>query len=165
MLGGDIRIDGKHAGYFYAGGSHIEGKYTNSLTDMVQILNTGSGYFFNERYWGFSSNGNGTLTLAGLVRLGTLLRRPMPYWGGGPDLIVNNFGIYGYSDSEAADISDRHMLKYDAEAIYRFSRYVAASLRLDHVMPDLSRQGQTFGVITPKITIRSDWNARESLIL
>ena len=168
VLGGDIRIDGKRFGYLYAGGSHIVGKYTNSLTDMVQILNTGSGYFFNERYWGFSSNGNGNLTLAGLqygLSLGTLLRHPMPYWGIGPDLFINIFGIYGHSESDAPDVSDKNMFKYGAEAVYSFSKYVGASFRFDHVMPNLDEQSRSFGVITPKLIIRSDWNARESLIL
>jgi hypothetical protein len=168
ILAGDLRIDGKRFGYLYAGGSHIVGQYTNSLTDMVQVLNTGSGYFFNERYWGFASNGNGTLTLAGLqygVSLGTLLRHPMPYWGVGPDLIVNVFGIYGYSSSEASEIGSKHMMKWGAEGIYSFSRYVAASFRFDHVMPNLDNQDESFEVLTPKIILRSDWNGRESLNL
>ncbi len=168
ILGGDLRIDGKRFGYLYAGGSHVKGKYTGSLTDMVQVLNTGSGYFFNERFWGFASKGNGDLTLAGLqygLSLGTLLRHPVPYWGVGPDLIVNVFGIYGYSDSTAAEIKDRHMLKWGAEATYNFSKYVGVSFRFDHVMPDLAGQSTSFGVITPKLIIRSNWNSRESLII
>ena len=168
ILGGDLRIDGQRFGYLYLGGSHIEGKHTNSLTDMVQILNTGSGYFFNERYWGFSSGGNGSLTLAGAqygISLGTLLRHPMPYWGIGPDLQINIFGMFGYSSSDDNEVGDRSMMKYGAEAVYSFSRYVGTSLRLDHVMPDLDAKSTAFGVITPKIIVQSDWNARESLVL
>ncbi len=168
VLGGDMRIDGKWFGYLYLGGSHVTGKNVGSLTDLVRILNTGSGNDFNERYWGFSSDGNGTLTLAGMqytLSLGTLLRHPMEYWGEGPDLSVSLFGVFGRSSSKSAEIGDANMVKYGGEVAYSFARHLAASVRFDHVMPDLDHLGRGFAVISPKLILRSDWVTRESITL
>ncbi len=184
ILGGDIRIDAEQMGYLYLGGSYIVGENADAVTDLVRILNAGSGKELNERYWGFASEGNGTLILAGLqytVSLGTLLRHPIEYWGEGPDLSLSFFGIFGRSESNAEqhlstddflDLVDdvdqyryKNMIKYGAEAVYSFSRYVAAAARFDHVMPNLTRKGRSFGVISPKIIIRPDWVSRASLTL
>lgn len=166
IIGADLRIDAKRFGYLYLGASRVEGKHANSITDLVRVLNAGSGYELNERYWGFSSGGNGKLTLAGMqytLSLGTLLRHPMEYWGVGPDLSISLFGIFGRSESGSADMGDRNMLKYGCEATYSIAPYLAAALRFDHVMPDLAEFERSFAVISPKIILRSDWITRESI--
>jgi hypothetical protein len=140
--------------------------HANALTDLVQVLNTGSGRYLNERYFGFDSGGNGTLTLAGLhytVSLGTLLRHPVAFWGVGPDLHVSVFGIYGYSNSNADTAGSRHMLKFGTELFYSFSKYMGAAFRFDQVMPDIDQSAQSFAVLTPKLIFRSDWNSRHTL--
>lgn len=168
VVGGDVRIDGNRFGYLYLGAQHTVGHDANSVTDLVRVLNTGSGKEFNEHFWGFASQGNGALTIAGgqySMSLGTLLRYPMEFWGEGPDLNLSVFGIYGHATSDLAAFDDQDMLKYGAEGVYSFSKYVAGALRIDHVMPDLSEQQRSFAVISPKIILRSDWVTRESLTL
>jgi len=168
ILGGDLRVDGGRFGYLYLGASHVIGQHANSLTNLVKVINTGSGADFNRHFWGFESDGNGTLTLAGLqytLSLGTLLRHPMPFWGVGPDLILDLFGMYGWATSDAPDRADRNMVKFGTQATYSFSKLMAAGLRIDYVAPDMSDRHRSFAIFSPRITFRSDWTTRESLTI
>ena len=168
ILGADFRFDGERFGYLYFGAQHTKGVNSNSVTDMVRVLNTGSGKEFNEHFWGFASLGNGALTLVGgqySLSLGKLLRYPMEFWGEGPDLNLSVFGIYAHVNSDMPMFDDKDMYKYGAEGVYSFSKYVASSLRIDHVVPDASDPGRSFGVFSPKLIFRSGWVTRESLTL
>jgi hypothetical protein len=165
VLGADFRVAGKRFGHFYAGAAQIDGEHAITLSNLVRILNSGGGKELMERYWGYASGGNGSLRLVGgqySVSLGTLLRYPMEFWGEGPDLVLSAFGIYGDVDSEA-DAFDRKMLKYGVEATYSMLPWLAASGRIDHVMPELGDSAQSFAVISPKLVFRSDWQTRESI--
>jgi hypothetical protein len=86
----------------------------------------------------------------------------MEYWGEGPDLKLSVFGIYGSSESAVRELD---MLKYGAEAVYSFSRYAAFAGRLDHVHPDLDESARAFGVVTPRLVLRTDWVSREAVTL
>ncbi len=168
IAGADVRVDGDRFGYFYVGGQRTKGVESNSVTDLVRVLNTGSGKELNEHFWGFGSLGNGALTLLGgqySVSLGKLLRYPMEFWGEGPDLTLSAFGIYAHVKSDMPMFDDKDMFKYGAEGVYSFSKYVASSLRIDHVVPDASEPGRSFGVFSPKLIFRSGWVTRESLTL
>ncbi|MBN2343672.1 MAG: hypothetical protein JXX29_18945 [Deltaproteobacteria bacterium] len=168
ILAGDLRIDMRQFGYLYTGLSNVKGENTNSLTDLVKVLNTGSGKDFNEHFWGYASNGNGTLTLFGLqygISLGTLLRAPVHFDGVGPDLTVNVFTILGHTKSDADDFDNKNMMKYGTELFYSFSEFVAGAFRFDHVMPDFEDKYESFEVFSPKLILRSGWKARESLVL
>lgn len=168
IMGADFRWNAQRFGYLYFGGQRTTGKNANSITDLVRVLNSGSGKELNERYWGFDSRGNGDLTLLGgqyTLSLGRLLRHPVEFWGIGPDLTLSVFGIYGHVDSRQDAFDDKDMLKYGAEGVYSFSKYVAGSLRIDHVMPDLDNQQRSFAVFSPKLIARTNWVTRESLTL
>ena len=83
---------------------HVSGKNMTSMSNLVQILWSGTGRDFNERYWGYYSNGTGTLIDCGTAvhgQPGHLLRYPDEFWGEAPDLIVSVFGIYAHSTSAA----------------------------------------------------------------
>jgi hypothetical protein len=168
VRGADVRINGERFGYFYLGAQRTLGNDANAVSDLVKVLNAGSGKEFNEHFWGFVSRGNGGLTLLGsqyTLSLGRLLRYPMEFWGIGPDLTVSVFGIYGHADSDIPEFDDQNMVKYGAEGVYSFSKYVASSLRIDHVHPDLTDPGRSFAVFSPKLIFRSGWVTRESLTL
>jgi hypothetical protein len=168
VAGVDLRADARRFGYLYLGYSHVSGENTDSLSSLVRVLNTGRGYEFDERYWGFESHGTGSLQFLGLqytLSLGTLLRHPMDFWGEGPDLSVSVFGIYGMSGSAAPQFDDKKMAKYGGEILYSFSEYVAASVRVDHVLPDLDAPGRSYGIFSPRLIVRTGWLTRESVTL
>lgn len=183
ILGLDVRANMARFGHFYAGASHITGEDTMSISNLVQVLNSGGGRDFMERFWGFESGGNGELTLVGseyTLSLGTLLRYPQEFWGVGPDLTFTLFGVYAHAQGgcdEYAQMTDgsscvpggdngefdTHALKYGIEGIYSFSKHVIATLRIDQVHPDLDESDQSFTAITPRLIFRSDWITRETV--
>jgi hypothetical protein len=168
IVGADLRADALRLGYLYFGFARVDGKNTSSLSSLVRVLNAGSGYELNERFWGFASQGNGSLTLVGgqyTLSVGKLLRHPMDFWGEGPDLSVSLFGIYGMVGSAAAGFDGKKMLKYGAEVVYSFSEFVAASMRLDHLLPDLNAPSQSYGIFSPRLILRTGWLTRESVTL
>lgn len=167
-VGADLRIDAERFGYFYGGAFTLTGKDSLSVDNGAQVLWTGGGQLFAERFWGMASNGNGGLTVGGLqytLSLGTLLRHPREFWGDGPDILVTLFGMYGHATSRAKDYDDKHMYKWGSEVTYNLLPWLAASFRLDDVVPDTSDAERSFWVMSPKLIIRTDWQARESLIL
>jgi hypothetical protein len=182
VYGVDLRYPGGRFGYLVAGAEHVVGKNMTSMSNLVQILYSGSGRDFNERYWGYYSNGTGTLTLAALqytVSLGTLLRYPEEFWGEAPDLIVSVFGIYGHSVSGPAVIGPRlinfttnpqtlgtrDMVKTGVETLYSVASWLGIGDRIDYVAPAMGDSSKSFAVLTQKLVIRSDWTARETLVL
>jgi hypothetical protein len=183
ILGMDVRANMDRFGYVYAGVARVTGEDTNSINNLVSVINSGGGRDFRERFWGDDSGGNGTLTLVGAeytLSLGTLLRYPEEFWGVGPDLTLKLFGLYAHAAGGCDQFSlrtdgsscvpggvngesDTSSLKYGVEGIYSFSKYVLATLRLDRVSPDLDRGSQDFFAITPRVIFRSDWQARETV--
>jgi hypothetical protein len=181
VVGVDVRYPGGRFGHLVAAAEHVNGKNMTSMSNLVQILYSGSGRDFNERYWGYASNGTGKLSLAALqytVSLGTLLRYPEEFWGEAPDLTVSVFGIYGHSVSgepvpigrvgfsEKVDTKGTaDMLKAGVETLYSVAPWLAFGDRIDFVSPDMRDKTKSYGILTQKIVIRSDWTARETLVL
>ncbi len=183
IVGADIRANLARHGHLYAGVSHMTGKDTISISNLVQVLNSGGGRDYMERFWGFSSGGNGKLTLVGAeytLSLGTLLRYPQEFWGVGPDLTLTVYGLYAHADGGCDQFSlrvdgtqcvaggvngefDTQAIKYGIEGIYSFSKHVLSTLRIDQVHPDLDEGSQSFTAITPRLIFRSDWIARETV--
>ena len=188
VLGVDVKYAGGRFGHLVASTEHVVGKNMTSMSNLVQILWSGSGRDFNERYWGFYSNGTGTLTFAALqytLSLGTLLRYPEEFWGDAPDLIVSLFGIYGHSTSAPPipaalapqvmntvmntgpfyGLGNRDMIKTGVETVYSVASWLALGDRFDWVAPALGDSSQSYEVLTQKLIIRSDWTSRETLVL
>lgn len=166
----DVKYVGGRFGHLVAAAEHVVGKNMTSMSNLVQILYSGSGRDFNERYWGYYSNATGTLSLAALqytVSLGTLLRHPEEFWGEAPDLIVSVFGIYGHSTSAAPPngLGNKDMLKSGVETVYSVAPWLAIGDRFDWVAPTLGDSSKSYEVLTQKLIIRSDWTARETLVL
>lgn len=172
VLGADIRVDAARFGYLYAGIAQLTGTNALSVNGLLKFMHTGNGKDLSERYWGFGANGNGDFTVIGAqytLSLGTLLRYPMEFWGDGPDILISLFGLHGSVGTEAPDYEGsltydgREMFKFGTETTYVMTKNIAASVRTDHVMPDLNDAGRSFHVISPKLTLRTDWQSRETL--
>lgn len=181
VIGADVRYPGGRFGHLVAAAEYVKGKNMTSMSNLVQILYSGSGRDFNERYWGYYSNGTGSLTLAALqytVSLGTLLRYPEEFWGEAPDLTVSVFGIYGHSVSGpsmndgpayfAAPVQTKgtiDMIKTGVETLYSVAPWLAFGDRIDFVAPNMADPSKWYQILTQKIVIRSDWTARETLVI
>jgi hypothetical protein len=168
ILGADLTVKGGRYGYLYLGASDDKGRGVEALNNLVRVQNAGGGKELMERFFGQASHGNGEILFVGgqyTVSLGTLLRYPMEYWGEGPDLTVSLFGTYGSTKSDDPAFSGKKMVKYGTELTYSLLPFLAASGRVDHVVPDTKDGAKSFSVISPKLTLRTDWLAREAVVL
>jgi hypothetical protein len=183
VYGVDVRYPGGRFGHLVAAVEHVVGKNMTSMSNLVQILYSGSGRDFNERWWSYYSNGTGKISLAALqytVSLGTLLRYPEEFWGEAPDLTVSVFGIYAHSVSgpevdgprlinftanPATNLGTRDMLKMGVETLYSVAPWLAIGDRIDYVAPALGDSSKSYQILTQKLVIRSDWTARETLVI
>ena len=158
VAGADAVVNGGRFGYLYLGGAKISGRHTESIHNLVTVQDSGGGKDLSERFFGPGSNGTGTMLLLGAqysLSLGTLLRYPVEFDGDGPDLTISAFGISGHVTSEDPAYNGKSMLKYGGELTYSMLPWLAASGRLDHVMPDTSDAARSFTVLSPKVVLRS----------
>jgi hypothetical protein len=168
ILGADARFRLRHAGHLYLGGSRIIGEDTQTLSNLVQVLNNGAGRDLTQRYFTYSSAGNGSMWLLGgqyELSLGKLLRYPAEFYGGAPDLTVSAFGIYAKLKNEGDVLPEADLLKFGTEAFYTPFRWFGVAGRFDAVMPEMADQTKSFHVITPKLVFRNDWNNQATLTL
>ncbi len=169
IVGADARFRLEHWGHLYLGGSRVIGEDTQSLSNLVQVLNNGPGRDLTQRYFTYSSGGgNGTLTLLGGqydLSLGKLLRYPTEFYEGAPDLRVSLFGIYAKMKNEGDVLPEADMLKFGTEVYYTPLRWLGLAGRADAVMPELARGSRNFYVLTPKLVFRNDWNSQATLTL
>jgi hypothetical protein len=75
------------------------------------------------------------------------------------------YGMYGHSTSAPGGLGTRDMVKGGVETIYSILPWVALGDRIDYVVPVMGDSSKSFGTLTQKVIIRSDWNARETLVL
>jgi hypothetical protein len=178
ILAADLRLTLRRFGYVYAGVSHTAVDHVRTVSGVVQILNAGGGRDLMDRYFGRNNDaGRGTLTLIGAeydVGLGELLRYPGEFWGDGPDLRLRVFGMFAHvtSDDPARDGEDEY--KFGAEGTYSILSWLALAGRVDRAVPYANRprvplyfnqNDNSFSVLTGKIVLRSDWQAREALVI
>ncbi len=168
IIGADLRLDLRRFGFVYLGGSRMDASHSRSVSNIVTVLNAGSGKDLMERYFGPNSDGSGKLTLVGgqyTVSLGTLLRYPDEFWGEGPDLWVTLFGLYGHVSSVEDAYDDVDKYKLGGELTYGMLSWLAASARFDRAVPNADHTSSSFSVITGKAIFRSDWQTSASLTL
>jgi hypothetical protein len=168
ILAVDSRFQFRRFGFLYAGWSRTQLVNALALSNLIRVQSSGSGKDLMEQHIGVESGGDGTLDNFGLgytVSLGTLLRYPEEFYGEGPDLLVNVFGQFGHvaSDDPAYDGIDRY--KFGVEATYVMLPWLSGATRIDRAVPDTGFDGRSFTVTTLKAIFRSDWQARESLVL
>jgi len=64
------------------------------------------------------------------------LRYPSDFGGDGPEFTTSVFADYASVNSQDPDFDGRKMYKFGAEATYRFLPWLAASARVDRVVPN-----------------------------
>jgi hypothetical protein len=168
VLGAEIAVRGGRFGRFYIGVSRTALSHTETLSGLVQVLNTGSGYSFMERYLGPASHGTGRLFTVGseyTISLGKLTRYPEDFWGEGTDVLVSVFGMYNEVKSDDPAYDGRRSYKLGTELTYSALPWLAASGRFDRLVPDTESSGRSFAVVSPKLIFRTSWQTREAITL
>jgi hypothetical protein len=177
ILGADLRLNMGRFGHLYGAFSNVKATSARTVGRIVEVLNTKGGPGLIANYLGPNSAGTGTLNILGWqydLSIGRLVSYPVPFSGDGPDIYVSLFGIYAGVESNDVAYDGTSKLKFGAEASYSLLSWLAASLRYDNVMPgkpmnagsiDAPEDDFAFQVIAPRIILRSDWQARDQVVL
>jgi hypothetical protein len=128
----------------------------------------GDGESLTNRWFGQSTFGTGQMVVAGVnyaASLGRILSYPVPFNTDGPDLAIQLGAIYAKSWSGDPLWDGRARYKAGADLLYTFLPYMAVGFRADAVIPNSHDGAETFGVISPRIVFKSDWNSRDTVQL
>jgi hypothetical protein len=167
VLGADFRVDGSVAGDGYLGYSQVTADHALPVADALEVIHSLNGWELRDNYLGPNSQATGTITslmLQHTVSVARILRRPNPFWGEGPDLLISVFGMFNYVASLDPMFDGVMKLKAGAEVTYLPLKWFGASLRYDAVFPDLSNTDSSFHAISPKLVFRTSFLSHEQIV-
>jgi hypothetical protein len=171
----DARLSLGRFGHLYGAWSYVSARNVQTLSRIVQVLNTRGGPGLITNYLGPNSNGNGNLTILGGqydLSIGKLVSYPVPFSGDGPDLFLSIFALAVHVNSDDK-LYDPNMRYYDgvtkwkagSELTYSFLAWMAVSGRFDYVVPDTQDLKFAFSVQSARIILRTDWIATDQIVL
>jgi hypothetical protein len=161
----DARLTMGRFGHLYLAYAYDSAKYVGTLSRIISVLNTRGGQGLIDQYLG--GYGYGTIhTVGGQydLSIGRLVSYPSAFSGDGPDLFVSLFGMMVKTNSQEAYYT-RTMYKFGAETTYSLLSWLAVSARFDQVVPDKAFSSYSFGVLSPRIILRTDWLATDQIVL
>jgi hypothetical protein len=182
VIGADASLNSSTWGYVGLAGSYTSAVDAFPLRGLATF--GGEGQPLTQRWWGNATGGSGSLYAAGInysVSVGRLLSGPLPFRSDAPDLVLNAGFIVAYTTTNANALSgastpgplnsdvdqDNHRRRYKfaVDGLYTMRPWMAAGLRVDHVIPSSKDGTQTFSVLAPRLVFRTNWMARESITL
>jgi hypothetical protein len=146
--------------------SHIDAK-NGVLLRGVQTF-AGEGQYIADRWLGAETTGTGTINVVGFNysgSLGRIIAHPRPFDANSPDILVNAGAILANSHSGNPLYDGRVRYKAGLDLYYVFSAYLGAAIRVDRVAPNSKDSGETFHVIAPRLTFKTNWMSRENISL
>ncbi len=170
VVGADLRLRLGRFGHFMAAFAQTTAQDANTVGRVVEVMNTRGGPGLVRGYLGGpQSDGTGKLVIIGAqydLSIGKLISYPTPFTADGPDLVVSLFGINGkVTESTDSRYSGLGMFKVGGEATYSMLSWLAASVRYDHVEPDVQFPQRTFAVLSPRLIFHTDWSSTDQIVL
>jgi hypothetical protein len=176
VLGADLRLSLGRFGHVYAGGVSHNIDHARSIGRIIEVLNAVGGAGLMQNYLGPGSNMTGKLvTVAGQydLSLARLIWYPTPFTGEAPDLVLSLFAMQTSVSSDDKSTRPDGSALYDGvtkrklgvEASYGLLPWLGLSARYDQVTPDVSYTDTAFAEISPRILLRSGWNAHDQVAL
>ncbi|HVR60303.1 MAG TPA: hypothetical protein VMU50_00315 [Polyangia bacterium] len=188
VFGADFRMIDNYLGNFAAAVSYADAHYATLLTGL-NYYGAFNGEQLTKRFLGPrdgstgalpsplpttiapvapSGGGTGKMLVAGLeynVGWGRLLRYPVDLGPNGPELTTSVFVNFVHLSSRDPDADGKRMLKFGAEATYRWLHWLTLSARADRVMPNSKDSEESFTVVSPKLIFKTDWMSHEQVTL
>jgi hypothetical protein len=168
VLGADARFSASYLGHAYIGASYTIANHARSVGRILSIMNTQGGLDLMRDYLGPNSGGNGKIMTVGAeygLSLSRLLFYPRDFDGKSRDIILSMFGILSHVSSADPQVNGDHKIKFGAEGTYTLLSWLAASFRFDHVRPASNIPGREFTILSPRIILRTSWQARNQIVL
>jgi len=160
-------------GMLAVGGSHVDARNAWPLRGLLTF--GGEGRDLTERWLGVDTQGTGKVNVAAVNysgSLGRILSSPRPFDANGPDLLINAGAVVANTQTLSncgedmpACFDGRVRYKFGLDGLYAFLPYMAAGLRLDHVVPNTKNSDETFDVAAARLVFKTDWQSRESIML
>jgi hypothetical protein len=178
IIGADLRLNLARFGHLYGAYSNVKATSARTVGRIVEVLNTEGGPGLMQNYLGQNSAGTGELNIIGWqydLSIGKLISYPVPFSGDGPDIYFSLFGIYAGVKSNDPVFDDTSKLKFGLEGSYSVLPWLAVSMRYDNVspgtpvaaanLPAYPDSDYAFQVFSPRIILRSDWQARDQVVI
>ena len=179
IVGVDLRADTHYAGRVYAATSYISAEQATFMAPAIETMHSYGGRGITENYLGTQSSENGTgslwnvgmqydLSLADAYKGWTGKGSPLP-WNG--DVNASLFGMYTFVQSKQAspdplvNRDDRKAFKWGADAGYRVTEWMSASLRYDRVVLDVDDSANSFRILSPRLSFFTSFITREMLYI
>jgi hypothetical protein len=153
LVGGDLRLTMGRYGHLFFGATSVDAQDSNLGTSFVHHVHAGL------TYKNFATLGGQYDLSVARALYGDL------FYGESPDIVLSAFmqRVSVKSDDENFDGIDKQ--KFGVEAGYSFLPWMAASLRFDAIAQDMNDVDESSSVISPRIIFRSDWQARDQVVL
>jgi hypothetical protein len=183
IFGAEARFDMPDVfGYFYLGGSYIKAQDAVTVAPAVEVIHSDGGGEYNmgvtgnyldsnECRWAANasagvhcSNGTGSiLSLMGQYeqKLGDLLGES-PF-GEGQDLTMKFYGMWNKVKSDDASADGNSKLKFGTDMSFDVFPVMAVAARFDYLMPNTRYKQQNFGILSPRIVLRSSFVTHEQI--
>jgi hypothetical protein len=168
VLGADLRLTAGNLGHAYFAASRADATAVGSMGRILELFNTNGGQGLIDNYLGAQSGGYGHLTtLAGQydVSLQSLLKYPNVFAGDSRDAVLSVFFMQTKVASRDPATDGVSKLKFGGEAGLSLWSALAASLRVDRVMPNVQDSSQSFTIVSPRLIFRSRWNSHDQVVL
>jgi hypothetical protein len=173
VLGAEARLSGGSLGDFYVAYSHIDAKNITTVGPAIEVLHSSGGGGHNgangiyENFFNGVGNGTGSIDSVQLyysedVKLGSI------------DLRLGVFGMYStVSGTDATSINlltgvptaGTQKLKYGGDLVVSPLPWLGLGVRGDYVQPDSHDSSESFGVVSPKIVLRTKLMTHEEITI
>lgn len=182
VMGGDVRFDMPDLfGYLWAGVSYISLKDAVTVAPAIEVIHSSGGGEYNMGVTGNyldsetcrwtsamngrrCSGGNGSvLTLAGQyeAKFGDLVGGS-PF-GEGQDLNMKFYGMWNKVKSDDPLNDGITKTKFGTDFSFDLFPIMAVATRFDYLLPNSRIKNQNFGVISPRIVLRSSLITHEQI--
>lgn len=184
IFAADARVNAGRFGHLYLAYSYTDALQARAVSRIISVLNTPGGLGLMQNYFGLNSGGTGTLGTLGFqydLSLGKLVSYPIPFSGDGPDLFLSAFGMFTHvtSADPGVDLATANVMagvaghpwsgtdkrKLGIEATYSLLPWLATSVRYDRVDPLTDDLHYSFAVVSPRVILRTDWQATDQIVI
>jgi hypothetical protein len=171
VLGAEARLSTGQFGDLYVGYSHIDAKNAAAVGPAIEVLhsqgggghNAGNGLY--ENFFNSVGNGSGTIDSVQVYYSGRANIGPV-------DLKLGLFGMYStVAGTDATSVNlltgiataGTEKLKYGADLQANLLSWLAVGVRGDYVQPDSHDTNESFGVLSPKVVLRTTYVTHEEV--
>lgn len=168
VAGADLKLNGGWLGDGYIGYSYLKTKNAYVVNDSIEVLHSQGGWQLAHNFFPSLADSNGSIhTIGGqyTFSLAGFMMRPRPFWGQAADIIIRPYGMLNFVRTSAANGGNITKLKFGLDFTYSFMPMMAAGFRFDTVNPKMSDSTQTFRVLSPRLTFRSEFVTHEAIVL